>query len=1566
MVSVLFLSLVLGGILTPDLKSVMHSSPPGTYVRVNLRLVPQVSSQELLQEVKGLDRAHRRAWVLRRLKTLARETQPPVLEALRQVGARRIRSLWIVNLVNAEVPVEALERLAQLPQVASIDLDESRRLLLEPPEALRPEKTASVPADRTGTREIVWGVAKIRAPEVWSLGYRGQGVVVAVLDTGVNLDHQDLADHPWVNEDEVPGNGVDDDNNGFVDDLHGWDFINNDNDPTDDQGHGTHCAGTIAGDGTAGSQTGVAPEAQIMAIKILDSNGSGTESGVWQGIQYALDNGADVLSLSLGWQHAWNPDRASWRQAFENVLAAGVVAAVAAGNERDGGDPPPDNVRTPGDVPPPWFHPDQTLHGGQAAVVTVGATDSNDDFAYFSSYGPVTWQSVSPYNDYPYNPGMGLIDPDVAAPGVEIKSLDYSNPSGYTLMSGTSMATPHVAGVMALLLSRNPELTPAEVDEILELTAVDLGAGGKDNDYGAGRVDAYEAVLQVPTADHDARAEWILAPRGQVALNVALNPRAIVANSGRDTIAFPVAFEIDSAGQVIYHETLWTDSLRPGEKDTVVFPAWVPRSRGSFTARAYSLLPDDEIPTNDTASTLFTVRPMGTSYLVWDLDPNHSSGPVVDSLLMELGHFGRYSTSPFMADSLRRFRSVWVFVGMYPNNYRIPEGSAVADSLEAYIQAGGAAYLEGGDVWYYDPTQGGHDFGPTFGLDGAEDGTGDLSQVNGVAGTFTEDLAYSYGGENSYVDRLSPVGTGFVILRNPSASYDCGVANDAGTYRTVGLSFELGGLQDEASTRLDLVARIADFLRLGTPPPTYAYDVAALEVLSPVGTAPVGTPRTPRARYQNAGTQTVDYDAFLEIFHGPTLVYADTVHLENVPSGQEDTVAFRPFVPEEVGEYHIRARCELREDENRANDTAQAQLTVHDTLVSARVLVWDLDPNHSSGPEILQVLQNLGVVATYDSTLAYADSLQAFGAVFVCAGVFSQNHRFYPDSVETQAIVDYLSTGGRVYLEGGDVWYYDPSQGAYDFGPLFGIEGLADGSGDLSQIAGLPGTFAEGLRYAYQGDNNWIDHLGPTGGAFSLLQNTSPEYVCAVAQDAGTYRTVGASLELGGLVDLQYPVEALIQRILDFFEIGVPSPTLRVEPQGFTVWLPPDRSWQTHLTLWNTGQEGSFLYFNVADDEISRRLLQTLRHRGYRRGGHGLPALSLAKGALDPRPGLKGSGGPDAFGYTWVDSRDSAGPSFFWLDITATGTPLNLSDDDYEEVLLPWAFPFYGQEYTTLRISSNGYLTFGTDGTDYSNDPIPDTTEPNHLLAVFWDDLNPSSGGQVYSTYDADNDRFVVEWYQVPRFGETGSSLTFEAVLYPDGRILYLYHTLEGTLTSATVGIENGDGSVGLLVVYNTEGLGDTLAIAIYPPQQAPGWLFESPSSGVVPAGEAASIALTVETGGMTVGEVHEARVLVYSNALNRPVDTVWVTLHVADTLQGDVNGDGALNAQDREWLEAYLYHHGPPPNPYERGDVNQDGRVDDADLTLLNLWLYAEEPGPGKVRVLREVRSRVRRVRSF
>ena len=473
--------------VTPSLQSALSERSADEYISVNLRLVAQYDDKLLYQQSRAIKNSDaRRSFVVNELKQFSSQHQADLLTYLQDMESqgkvRNIRSFWVGNLVNCEATPEVIQELITRTDLARVDYNKERQVLML--DDVNPGTPVNEPDQTRTPNNLAWNVTLVNADQVWDLGYTGEEVIVAVMDTGVNYNHLDITDNMWEHPD-YPG--------------HGYNFTNNSHNTMDFQGHGTHCAGTVAGTGAAGTGTGIAPGATIMNLQVLTSSGGGTEAGVWAGIQFAIDYGAHVMSLSLGWQHSWNPDRSMWRLTMNTALSAGVIAAVASGNEGGwGGQPPPSEVRTPGDVPPPWTHPDQTQEGGNSAVVSVGSTTSADVISGFSSKGPVTWQNVLPFNDYAFNPGTGLIRPDVVAPGSDVLSLLHSNNTGYTTKSGTSMATPAVAGLMALMLSKNPGLLPEDVNQILEETAIHMGPAGKNNTYGSGRIDALAAVLGTP------------------------------------------------------------------------------------------------------------------------------------------------------------------------------------------------------------------------------------------------------------------------------------------------------------------------------------------------------------------------------------------------------------------------------------------------------------------------------------------------------------------------------------------------------------------------------------------------------------------------------------------------------------------------------------------------------------------------------------------------------------------------------------------------------------------------------------------------------------------------------------------------------------------------------------------------------------------------------------------------------------------------------------------------------------------------------------------------------------
>ena len=428
-------------------------------------------------------RAERREFVVNELKQFAEASQYDIRQSLAEMEEYDMvstpRVLWMANALCFSANKQAIYTLARRKDVETIGFDKRVYMI--------PEDDAPRPAETT--RDITPNVTQVKADQVWNMGYTGQGIMVAVIDGGVNYNHLDLKDHLWEGGEAFPN--------------HGWDFDCNTNDPMDYQGHGTHCSGTVCGDGSGGRQTGMAPDATLMCLKVLDAEGYGLISNACAAVQFATEHGADIFSMSLGWRDLGAADLALTRSTCVAALDAGVIGAVAAGNEGDQLNtyPVPRNVRIPGNCPPPYMDPVQQANpGGLSCVVCVGNVD-NMDVAYpTTSQGPVTWANTS-FIDYPYTAGsntqFGLIRPDVCGPGAEIVSTDYLNTSGYGTRTGTSMATPCVAGCMALMLSKNPNLTPSDICRILEETAVPL-AEGKSNIYGFGRVNALAAVNAVP------------------------------------------------------------------------------------------------------------------------------------------------------------------------------------------------------------------------------------------------------------------------------------------------------------------------------------------------------------------------------------------------------------------------------------------------------------------------------------------------------------------------------------------------------------------------------------------------------------------------------------------------------------------------------------------------------------------------------------------------------------------------------------------------------------------------------------------------------------------------------------------------------------------------------------------------------------------------------------------------------------------------------------------------------------------------------------------------------------
>ena len=207
-----------------------------------------------------------------------------------------------------------------------------------------------------------------------------------------------------------------------------------------------------------------------------------------------------------------------------------------------------------------------------------------------------------------------------------------------------------------------------------------------------------------------------------------------------------------------------------------------------------------------------------------------------------------------------------------------------------------------------------------------------------------------------------------------------------------------------------------------------------------------------------------------------------------------------------------RAQLRIIATEGQFADTFEFYLIIG----SYQYLVWNPDITPSSGLQIDSTLTALGYAGCY--TISLPSDLDLYRALFVCCGIYPNTFRIDTASAEATAIVSFLNNGGRVYLEGGDVWYYNPTVGGYNFGSLFGLNGIADGNGDLGPVVGQTGSFTQEMNFDYYGENSSIDHLVPTQGSI-IFHDGDNGYNCGVAYNSGNYRTVGTSFELGGLTD---------------------------------------------------------------------------------------------------------------------------------------------------------------------------------------------------------------------------------------------------------------------------------------------------------------------------------------------------------------------------------------------------------------------------------------------------------------
>ncbi|MFH2037540.1 MAG: trypsin-like peptidase domain-containing protein [Candidatus Zixiibacteriota bacterium] len=336
----------------------------------------------------------------------------------------------------------------------------------------------------------------------------------------------------------------------------------------------------------------------------------------------------------------------------------------------------------------------------------------------------------------------------------------------------------------------------------------------------------------------------------------------------------------------------------------------------------------------------------------------------------------------------------------------------------------------------------------------------------------------------------------------------------------------------------------------------------------------------------------------------------------------------------------------------------------------------------------------------------------------------------------------------------------------------------------------------------------------------------------------------------------------------------------------------------------------------------------------------------------------KDAGGPDTFGYFWIDSDEPGGPEYNWIEISGTGSNISAGIDDDNWIgpfTLGFDFPYYDNIYNEFYVGSNGIIGFDTTYMKGRTETtLPDTAIPNNILAWMWDDLDitdsDNPGGRVYYQYDAE--KCIIEFSQYPEYGANpGDVITAQVIIYAEGDIKFQYEFIASgfDLTSSTVGIENSDGTDGLEVAFHTIYLHDHLAILFARPFQ---WLTTAKSSGTIASLEADTIVCWFKSGELDTG-IYYASFTVTSNDPDPGDDIISIPIEMTvieegpSYICGDANNDEAVNILDITYIIAYLYKDGPAPDPLARADCNGTVDINILDITYLIAFLYKGGPDP-------------------
>lgn len=563
---------------------------------------------------------------------------------------------------------------------------------------------------------------------------------------------------------------------------------------------------------------------------------------------------------------------------------------------------------------------------------------------------------------------------------------------------------------------------------------------------------------------------------------------------------------------------------------------------------------------------------------------------------------------------------------------------------------------------------------------------------------------------------------------------------------------------------------------------------------------------------------------------------------------------------------------------------------------------------------------------------------------------------------EQTILINYLNAGGAVYFEGVnigedhnqmDLWNYTGAE-------YLGQGQLHTGMNDL---VGQAGTFVEGKTLEYQ-INTYADiHNNRFGaGPAEILLRSNDNHGRVVSYSNDTYRTITSSMMIGAVIDgdglntklnmmklyISYLInnqEADIYMNQDGVDFGIITPgdeasqhimiqNVGINPleisniavsnsdfqinnnENITLEFGQSTTIQVDFVNNQSGEYQAEISMNTNDpDQPTINIPVTVDNFtfpsiefpqeviGDSEDGNGTVSFELNNiGQQDLSYWIQilPNDRPDNYGYNWQDSNTSD-LEFVWNDLSTMGSHVNFISTDADlDIPLPFSFPFYGDLKTQVKVSSNGYLTFGSDGVDYSNDEIPSPINPNDLIAVFWDDLN-GSNGQLHYYHDVVEGSFTIQYDGMTFFNGSGD-LNFQVKLLNNGDIYYYYNNMEGNLYSSTIGIENANATDGLEIAYNETYLESYMAVKI---SYNVDWANLDYWHGLVTENNPMTHTIELATGNLPTGD-YSATIRVNSNSAENSVIDIPLTVNVNTT----PNSDGEVELANNQLLQNY-------PNPF-------------------------------------------------